>query len=74
MRKEFIALCSMCLTLGAVTTEVWAGDYLTNTNQSIGFLRNPSRDAAIDIDGVYYNPAGVSFLDEGWHFQFNWQS
>ena len=74
MKKEFITLCSLCLMLGGMTTEVWAGDYLTNTNQSIGFLRNPSRDAAIDIDGVYYNPAGVSFLDEGWHFQFNWQS
>lgn len=74
MKKRVIALCSMCLMLGGMTTEVWAGDYLTNTNQSIGFLRNPSRDAAIDIDGVYYNPAGVSFLDEGWHFQFNWQS
>lgn len=74
MKKEFIALCSLCLMFGGMTTEVWAGDYLTNTNQSIGFLRNPSRDASIDIDGVYYNPAGVSFLDEGWHFQFNWQS
>ena len=74
MKKEFIALCSLCLILCGMTTEVWAGDYLTNTNQSIGFLRNPSRDASIDIDGVYYNPAGVSFLDEGWHFQFNWQS
>ena len=74
MKKRVIALCSMCLMLGGMMTEVWAGDYLTNTNQSISFLRNPSRDAAIDIDGVYYNPAGVNFLDEGWHFQFNWQS
>ena len=74
MKKRVSALCSLCLMLGGTMTEVWAGDYLTNTNQSIGFLRNPSRDAAIDIDGVYYNPAGVSFLDEGWHFQFNWQS
>ena len=74
MKKRIIALSSLCLMFGGIMTEVWAGDYLTNTNQSIGFLRNPSRDAAIDIDGVYYNPAGVSFLDEGWHFQFNWQS
>ena len=60
-------MSSMCLMCQILTTEVWAGDYLTNTNQSIGFLRNPSRDGAIDIDGVYYNPAGVGFLDEGWH-------
>ena len=74
MKKRVITLCSLCLMLQGLTTDMWAGDYLTNTNQSIGFLRNPSRDAAIDIDGVYYNPAGVSFLNEGWHFQFNWQS
>lgn len=72
--KRILTLCSVCLMLQGLTTEVWAGDYLTNTNQSIGFLRNPSRDAAIDIDGVYYNPAGVSFMKEGWHLQFNWQS
>ena len=74
MMKRILTLCSVCLMLQGLTTEVWAGDYLTNTNQSIGFLRNPSRDAAIDIDGVYYNPAGVSFMKEGWHLQFNWQS
>jgi len=51
-----------------------AGGYLTNTNQSIAFLRNPARDAAIGIDGVYSNPAGVAFLDNGFHFSFNWQS
>ena len=53
--------------------EAFAGGYLTNTNQSINFLRNPARDAAIGIDGVYYNPAGVSFMNDGWHLQFNWQ-
>lgn len=72
--KRILTLCSVCLMLQGFVAEVWAGDYLTNTNQSIGFLRNPSRDAAIDIDGVYYNPAGVSFMKEGWHLQFNWQS
>ena len=54
-------------------TEVTAGGILTNTNQSIDFLRNPARDAAIGIDGVYSNPAGVAFLPEGLHLSFNWQ-
>lgn len=63
---------AMCLlVLCSVTAN--AGGYLTNTNQSINFLRNPSRDGAIGIDGVYYNPAGVAFLTDGWHAQFNWQ-
>ena len=50
-----------------------AGGILTNTNQSIDFLRNPSRDAAIGLDGVYSNPAGVAFMPEGFHLGINWQ-
>ncbi len=50
-----------------------AGGILTNTNQSVNFLRNPARDAAIGLDGVYTNPAGVIFLNEGFHIGFNWQ-
>ena len=57
----------------AATATAMAGGILTNTNQSIDFLRNPARDAAIGLDGVYSNPAGVAFLPEGFHFGFNWQ-
>ena len=53
---------------------VWAGGLLTNTNQSVDFLRNPARDAAIGIDGVYSNPAGVVFLGEGIHLSLNLQN
>ena len=59
--------------LAAATTTATAGGILTNTNQSIDFLRNPARDAAIGLDGVYSNPAGVAFLPEGFHLGFNWQ-
>jgi len=51
-----------------------AGGILTNTNQNIHFLRNPARDAAIAIDGVCSNPAGVVFLDSGFHISFNIQN
>lgn len=61
------------LVVLGVSLSVEAGGYLTNTNQSINFLRNPSRDASIGVDGVYYNPAGVVFMEDGWHLQFNWQ-
>ena len=57
----------------ATATTATAGGILTNTNQSIDFLRNPARDAAIGIDGVYSNPAGVAFLPEGFHLGINWQ-
>ena len=51
-----------------------AGGILTNTNQNIAFLRNPARDGAIGIDGVYYNPAGVVFLEDGFHLSLNIQN
>jgi long-subunit fatty acid transport protein len=50
-----------------------AGGILTNTNQSVLFLKNPARDAAIGLDGVYSNPAGVAFMPEGFHLAINWQ-
>ena len=70
MKKCFVILASVMLT---VSTPATAGGILTNTNQSIDFLRNPARDAAIGLDGVYSNPAGVAFLPEGFHLGFNWQ-
>lgn len=68
MKKTLISALILFVSISS-----FAGDYLTNTNQSIKFLRNPARQAAIGIDGVYYNPAGVSFLKDGFHVQFNWQ-
>lgn len=59
--------------LAAMATTAQAGGILTNTNQSIDFLRNPARDAAIALDGVYSNPAGVAFMPEGFHLALNWQ-
>ena len=54
-------------------TTATAGGILTNTNQSVSFLKNPARDAAIGLDGVYSNPAGVVFMPEGFHLAVNWQ-
>ena len=69
--KTKAILASIMLAATATTTQ--AGGILTNTNQSIDFLRNPARDAAIGLDGVYSNPAGVAFLPDGFHLGFNWQ-
>ena len=56
------------------TLSMMAGGYLTNTNQSVTFLRNPAQDANINLNGVYSNPAGVNFLQPGFHFGINLQS
>lgn len=57
-----------------VSSLTFAGGLLTNTNQNVTFLRNPARDGAIGIDGVYSNPAGVAFLPDGLHLSLNFQS
>ena len=54
---------------------VYAGGLLTNTNQSVHFLRNPARGASMEIDAVYTNPAGLAKLStNGFHFSVNNQS
>lgn len=69
--KQF--LIAACLSLGCLSN-AHAGGLLTNTNQNVAFLRNPCRDAAIGIDGVYSNPAGVIFMPQGLHLSLNIQS
>lgn len=52
----------------------FAGGLLTNTNQSVHFLRNPARNASTEIDAVYTNPAGLTFLSDGLHLSLTSQS
>ena len=62
------------LVLAMTVTSAFAGGLLTNTNQNVAFLRNPARGGAIGIDGVYSNPAGVAFLNKGFHLSLNSQT
>lgn len=70
MKKKVLLSASLLMA----TSLAFAGGLLTNTNQNASFLRNPSRNAVIAIDGVYSNPAGIAFLPEGFHLSLSWQS
>ena len=65
---------AIAAALLAMATTTQAGGLLTNTNQNIAFNRNFARVGAIGIDGVYFNPAGVAFLDQGFHLSLNFQN
>ena len=65
---------TLMLALSVSATSIKAGGLLTNTNQSIAFLRSLARDGAIGIDGVYSNPAGVAFLPMGLHLSLSVQN
>lgn len=69
MKKTILLLTAL---FGSIMPAL-AGGILTNTNQSIWFLKNPARNATFGLDGVYSNPAGVAFLSDGFHIAFNWQ-
>jgi len=70
MNKSKLVAIATILNISAS----FAGGLLTNTNQSVHFLRNPARDASTQIDAVYTNPAGLIKLGEGFHFSFTNQS
>lgn len=57
-----------------ITGSLFAGGLVTNTNQSATWVRMPSRNASLDIDAAYYNPAGLMKLDNGFHFSLNNQT
>lgn len=69
MKKKLI--CLFLVAMGA--TNLFAGGILTNTNQSVAFVRTMSRNASTDIDAIYFNPAATVKLSDGFNLSFNWQ-
>jgi long-subunit fatty acid transport protein len=58
----------------ALPALVHAGGIMTNTNQSASYIRLLVLDAVIGPEGAYYNPAGLSFLQDGFHLSVSNQS
>jgi long-chain fatty acid transport protein len=69
MKKLFLVITSF-LFIGVA----YGGGIVTNTNQSAYWVRTMVRDAAIGPDGVYFNPAGLTKLNDGFHFSLNTQT
>lgn len=70
MKKLWLFGISMLI----VSSSTFAGGILTNTNQHASFVRMIARGASIDIDGVYSNPAGLGFMENGTYVSLNFQS
>jgi len=56
------------------TQFVIAGGLLHNTNQSAAWARMLARDASTEIDAVFFNPAGLTKLGDGFHISISNQS
>ena len=68
--KKFAALAALLLLAVPLTH----ASIITNTNQSAIYYRLLSRNASMQIDAVYYNPAGLTQLKDGWHLAFHNQT
>lgn len=58
----------------SATTFAFGGGMVHNTNQSAAWIRTLVRDASTSVDAVFYNPAGLTQLADGFHFQLNTQT
>ena len=70
MKKIFFSL----VILTSMFLQVNATGLVTNTNQSASFTRLQNRNASTGIDAVYYNPAGVTKLGNGFFASLNNQT
>ncbi len=52
----------------------FSGGLVHNTNQSTAWTRMMMRNASTDLDAVFYNPAGLMKIGDGFHFSINNQS
>ena len=69
--KKLAVLISGALLL---INTAFAGGILTNSNQSAQFVRMLSRNASTDLDAVYFNPAGLTQMGNGFYFGFHNQT
>jgi long-subunit fatty acid transport protein len=69
MRKLLFFVASMF-----ITGSLLAGGLVTNNNQSAMFARLQNRNASTNIDAVYYNPAGLTRLGDGFFASVNNQT
>lgn len=67
MKKLTFTLLSLLVTISLVN----AGGIVTNTNQSASWVRMMVREASTSIDAVYFNPAGLTKLPDGFHLSLN---
>ena len=62
----FVVTTSMIL-------QAYAGGLVSNTNQSASYYRMLARGATTEGDAVYYNPAGLAFMEQGFTLSLNTQ-
>jgi long-chain fatty acid transport protein len=75
-RKIILMKRTHLLLIGMLVSSqiLMAGGLVTNINQSAAWVRTLSRNATLDVDAVYFNPAGLAQLSNGLHLSISNQS
>ncbi len=68
--KKLVAISVMLL----MALNLFAGGLVTNLNQSTEYIRTLNRNASTELDAVFYNPAGLSKLENGFYVYLSNQS
>ena len=69
--KVFTKFAMALAVATTIATSAFAGGPMTNSNQSAHFLRSIARGTSLSTDAVYTNPAGVVFMENGFHLGLN---
>lgn len=70
MKKKLLVFVGFLM----LTQIGFSGGLVHNTNQSTAWTRMMMRNASTDLDAVFYNPAGLMKIGDGFHFSINNQS
>ena len=68
--RKLLVLMGILFSFG----QIFAGGLLTNGNQSAQYIRMLSRNASTSPDAVYFNPAGLMMMDNGFYISLQSQS
>ena len=69
MKKFFLLIVVSTMMI----LQAYAGGLVSNTNQSASYYRMLARGASTSGDAVYFNPAGLAFLENGLTVSLNTQ-
>jgi long-chain fatty acid transport protein len=69
MKKVLILVLAVLVSVPLAFSAI-----IANFNQSIGYYRLLARNASLDLDAVYFNPAGLTKLQDGFHLALHNQS
>jgi len=65
---------SVVIAIVLISVVAFGAGIVDNGNQSAAYIRTMNRNASTGIDAVYFNPAGLTKMEDGLYLSFSNQS